>query len=113
MRWVAVSLWLIGASHVAVAGALERQVVEVGGQEISLAFSDGPGRAARLEARCVVPARRDVVWTVLTDYDHLEGVVPFLTDSHTVEPEPGVTLLRQEGRIGLLVFSRRFKVRAR
>ena len=99
------ALWLSGAAQ-----AAERHVVEVGGHQVSYAFSKGAGRAVRLEAESVIRARHETVWRVLTDYEHLADVVPFVTTSRVIGRDAHAKRLYQEGRIGLLFFSKSFKV---
>lgn len=98
------------ATHGQVGQAPARHVVEVGAHEVSFAFSEGPGRAIHLDAECVVPIQPAVAWGVLTDYDHLAEFVPFLTESRMVGVNQEGRLLRQNGRVGWLVFSQRFTV---
>jgi ribosome-associated toxin RatA of RatAB toxin-antitoxin module len=68
------------------------------------------GRLSTVAAECVIPRPQAEVWKVLTDYDHLVEMVPFLTESRVIGEEDGATLLAQAGRGGLWVFQRRFTV---
>lgn len=112
---LAVGLWATGgapssASPLDAGTASPQAVVEVGAHQVAVAFSNGPGRAIRVEAECLMPVPQERVWRVLADYDHLAEFVPFLTESRTIGFERGARLLRQAGRVGVWGFARRFLV---
>jgi len=65
---------------------------------------------AMIEAECLIPAPPAVVWRVLSDYDHLSEIVPFLTESRVIGQRDGAKFLHQAGRGGLWIFQRRFTV---
>ena len=85
-------------------------VVEIGGHEVSFTLRDGARRAVHIEAHCLIRVPQERVWRVLTDYEHLDVFVPFLTSSRVTDRIGGRMTLRQEGRVSLLMFHRPFTV---
>ncbi|MBW2413223.1 MAG: SRPBCC family protein [Deltaproteobacteria bacterium] len=57
-----------------------------------------------------MPQSLPKVWRVLTDYGHLDDVVPAVTMSRIIGHEGATKLLYQEGRAGLWIFERGFTV---
>jgi len=113
--WCAISAGLGASSSLAgVRSAMPYveavSIVEIGGHRVSFTLRDGAGRAVHIEARCLIQASQEHVWRVLTDYEHLDAFVPFVTKSHMIERVKDRVTLRQEGRASLFVFHRPFMV---
>ena len=84
--------------------------VIVGSRAIPVTIRTDMGRRSVVEAACVIPAPQDAVWRVLTDYDHLADIVPFLTESRVTGETGGAKVLQQAGRGRLWIFHRSFAV---
>ncbi len=63
----------------------------------------------RIQGSITVPQTPEVVWQVLTDYDHLSDFIPDLLESRTIAVQP-TRLLRQQGSNHWWIFSRRVRV---
>ena len=87
--------------------------VEVDGHTITVKIIEKIDDISMIRAECVIPRPHKEVWRVLTDYDHLEDIIPLVQDSRVLGEEDGVTILYQEGRAGLWFFKRGFKVKFR
>jgi len=87
--------------------------VEVDGQTVTVTIIEKIGDISMIRAECVIPRPHKVVWGVLTDYDHLEDIIPLVADSRVLSEDDGVTILYQEGRAGLWFFKRGFTVKFR
>jgi len=85
------------------------QVIEVGSHPVSVTLEE-QGATVIIAAECLIPREPQAVWRILSDYDHLQEFVPFLTSSRVIGREADALILRQEGRAGLLGFQRRFTV---
>lgn len=85
-------------------------VVEIGGHQVSFTLRNGAGRAVHIDARCLIQVPQERAWHVLTDYEHLDAFVPFVTKSHVMERVKNRVTLRQEGQASLFVFHRPFMV---
>ncbi len=84
--------------------------VEVDGHTIVVDIIEDITEVSTIRAVCVIPRSHKVVWRVLTDYEHLEDVIPVVEDSHVIGNEDGMTILQQQGRAGLWFFKRGFTV---
>ncbi len=62
----------------------------------------------KVEGILRIEAGPEVVWDILTDYEHLVGVFPNLQKSQVVKREAGEVVVEQHYR-GLLLFSRRME----
>jgi len=87
--------------------------VEVDGHTVTVTIIEKIGDISMIRAECVIPRPHKVVWEVLTDYDHLEDIIPLVADSRVLGEDDGVTILYQEGRAGLWFFKRGFTVKFR
>ncbi len=99
-----------GGIAVVTARELSPHVVEVTRQALAVRVQQELGRFSTVKAECVIPRSQAAVWRVLTDYNHLDEIVPFLTQSRVIGEEGGATMLHQTGRGGLWMFRRRFTV---
>ena len=100
---------LAAARHAPLRGAHTR-LIRVESQTIPVTLRETIGRPSGVEVTCVIPQTLSRVWDVLSDYDRLEEIVPFVTESRLIRQDGEAKILYQEGRGGLSVFSRRFTV---
>ena len=85
-------------------------IVEVDGYTIVVKITENIGDISTIRAECVIPRPHKDVWLVLTDYEHLENIIPIVEDSAVISDEDSVTILQQTGRAGLWFFKRGFTV---
>lgn len=88
----------------------DARLIRVESQTIPVTLREAPGRPSGVEVICVIPQAPSRVWDVLSDYDHLEEIVPFVTESRLIRQDGDDKILHQEGRGGLGIFHRRFSV---
>ncbi|MBI3009800.1 MAG: SRPBCC family protein [Candidatus Omnitrophica bacterium] len=88
----------------------QTRLIRVESQTIPVTLRETIGYLSGLEVVCIIPRAPLAVWRVLSDYDHLEEVVPFVTESRLVQQDKDTKILYQQGRGGLGIFSRRFSV---
>jgi len=100
---------LAATQHVPPRDARTR-LIRVESQTIPVTLRETIGHPSGVEVTCIIPRAPSAVWRVLSDYDHLEDVVPFVTESRLIRQEGDTKILHQEGRGGLGIFSRRFSV---
>lgn len=86
------------------------RLIRVESQTIPVTLRETIGRPSGVEVTCIIPRAPSAVWRVLSDYDRLEAIVPFVTESRLIRQEGDTKILYQEGRGGLGIFSRRFWV---
>lgn len=106
---------LLGEAGLAATGHVQphdarTRLVRVGSQAIPVTLREAIGESSGVEVICVIPQTLSKVWGVLSDYDHLEEIVPFVTESRLIRQEEDTKILYQEGRGGLGIFHRRFSV---
>lgn len=77
--------------------AAQRHTTELGAHPLTYTIEWNKPRQARVIAEMVFPVARTQIWTVLTDYDHLEEFIPYLLESQVLQRRSGRLLLRQEG----------------
>jgi ribosome-associated toxin RatA of RatAB toxin-antitoxin module len=65
--------------------------------DIQIEVVDLGERCRKLQGSVWIPAERQQVWQVLTDYDHLAEFIPNLVESRVIGRENGRTLVRQVG----------------
>ena len=95
----------------AVAGESASQVIKVGSPPLTMTMrQEVEGTLSIVEAECTIPATPPAVWSVLSDYQHLSELVPFVTESRLLGEEGGAKMLYQAGRGGVWFFQRRFTV---
>ncbi len=63
------------------------------------------GRAIVVEARATVTASPDLIWTTLTDYDHLAEFIPGMSASRLIERRGAAAIVEQQGAARFLIFS--------
>ena len=85
-------------------------IVEVDGHTIVVKITENIADVSTIRAECVIPRPHKDVWRVLTDYEHLEDIIPIVEDSAVIRSEDGITILQQKGRAGLWFFKRGFTV---
>jgi ribosome-associated toxin RatA of RatAB toxin-antitoxin module len=85
-------------------------IVEVDGHTIVVKITENIGDVSTIRAECVIPRPHKDVWRVLTDYEHLEDIIPIVEDSAVISDDDSVTILKQTGRAGLWFFKRGFTV---
>ena len=88
-------------------------VVDIGGRGVEVRVTQNLGNHSTIRAECVIPAPHDRVWHVLTDYDHLDVVIPVVDESYLESTDSSDRILFQRGRAGLWFFQRGFTVRFR
>jgi ribosome-associated toxin RatA of RatAB toxin-antitoxin module len=76
---------------------------ELGGQPFVYSVRWVTSQRVYVSADLTIPASRQRVWNVLTDYNHLSDFIPYLSDSHVVKQEGTSLLLHQEGTFRLLL----------
>jgi ribosome-associated toxin RatA of RatAB toxin-antitoxin module len=62
------------------------------------------GRELELHMRVVLEASREVVWSTITDYEHLADWVPGMSRSEVLERRPDGATVAQSGRAQVLFF---------
>lgn len=88
----------------------ETRTVVVGDHPVGVRTSEQFGDVSMVRAECIIPAPRDRVWRVLTDYNHIDDIVPAVTESRLERADDGRMLLHQSGRSGVWIFTREFHV---
>jgi ribosome-associated toxin RatA of RatAB toxin-antitoxin module len=69
------------------------------------------GSMYMLEGRFTVPAPPSAVWEVLTDYDHLSTIVPSVVHSRIVNRHESYSIVEQDLRSKVLVFTKKVHLR--
>jgi len=85
-------------------------VAEIEGYTIEVRIIEDIRDVSVIRAECLIPRPIKLVWAVLSDYDHLEDLIPVVHDSRLVYDEQGNRTLIQEGRAGFFVFNKDFTV---
>jgi ribosome-associated toxin RatA of RatAB toxin-antitoxin module len=62
------------------------------------------GAAVAIEARALLAAPLPVIWGTLTDYDRLSEFIPGMHASRVIERRGAISVVRQFGEAGLLLF---------
>jgi ribosome-associated toxin RatA of RatAB toxin-antitoxin module len=109
MRLILLTLLLLLPATTALAGQ-RTHTVEVDGHTIVVKITESIGEVSTIRAECVIPRSHKDVWRVLTDYDHLEEIIPTVEESAVIGNEDGFAILQQKGRAGLWFFKRGFTV---
>ena len=104
----AAGLLIVGAATQP--GETSSQTLTVGAHAVPVTLQTQVDHRCMIEAACLIPAAPAVVWRVLSDYNHLHEIVPFLTESRGLREEGGAKILYQAGRGQLWFFTRRFTV---
>lgn len=73
------------------------------GQDIQIQVVDLGQRCRQLQGSVPIPAERERIWQVLTDYDHLAEFIPNLVESRVIGHENGCKLVRQVGAQTILL----------
>lgn len=63
------------------------------------------GDAVRVNAHAVLRATQPLIWSTLTDYDHLADFIPGMQKSTVVGHEGAAAIVAQTGSANLLLFS--------
>lgn len=63
------------------------------------------GKAVAIEARATLSAPLDLIWSTLTDYDHLSEFIPGMRSSKVVGHDGPAAIVEQEGEAGFFIFS--------
>lgn len=77
-------------------------------QEVAIRVEVQEG-VVRVDAEVLIPASRQEVWDVLTDFDHLSRFVSNIRESRIVGREGNVLRVAQAGQAGFGPFSFRFR----
>ena len=109
MRLILSILLLVLSAATALAGQ-RTHIVEIDGHTIVVKITENIADVSTIRAECVIPRPHKDVWRVLTDYEHLEDIIPIVEDSAVIGSEDGITILQQKGRAGLWFFKRGFTV---
>ena len=67
----------------------------------------------RITLQTPIAAAQESVWTLLTDYDHHAGFLPYMTQSQIVATEGESQLIEQEGGIRILFWTFKMRVKQR
>lgn len=63
------------------------------------------GTAVAIKARATLNAPYALIWSTLTDYDHLARFIPGIRNSHVLESRGRTTIVEQEGEAGFWIFT--------
>jgi len=63
-----------------------------------------------ISAECIVPSSLDEVWTVLTDYENMENIIPEVKESSIIEENEKGIIVVQRGKSGFLIFRKNFSI---
>ena len=85
-------------------------VTEVGRYAMSVNILWVAPHRAHVVAHTTIPASRERVWAVTSDYEHLAEFIPLMDSSKVVRREGGQLLLFQQGSIRLPFYHRTFRV---
>jgi len=96
--------------RIAVAAAAASLALPVYAAEALAVRAEGQGGKVVVEARATVNASLPVVWSTITDYDHLSQFIPNLSRSQVVERHGTAVLIEQRGEVKVLFV--RFPVHA-
>ena len=108
VRLAIITLFLLIAS---VSWAGENiHIAEIEGYTIEVRIIEDVSDVSVIRAECVIPRPHKLVWSVLSDYDHLEDLIPVVHESRIVSDDQGKKMLIQEGRAGFFVFNEDFTV---
>jgi ribosome-associated toxin RatA of RatAB toxin-antitoxin module len=95
------ALFLLGIGSPVAAAAPALPVLN---DDVDLTKHHAPNGEEGLSARIRVAVPPQVVWAVLTDYDHLSEFVPDLLVSRVIGETEGDRLLYQQGKVRLLFY---------
>ena len=88
----------------------EPYLTEIGPHTVTMTIEwVGPYRA-HVTAHTTIPVPQGRIWTVLTDYDHLEEFVPLMELSKVIQRDGPVILLYQRGSIRLPFYRKDLEV---
>jgi ribosome-associated toxin RatA of RatAB toxin-antitoxin module len=63
------------------------------------------GHAVAVEARATLTAPADLIWSTLTDYDHLSEFIPGMRASRIIGRRGPAAIVEQQGDAGFFIFS--------
>lgn len=63
------------------------------------------GHAVAVEARATLTASAELIWSTLTDYDHLADFIPGMHSSRIIGRHGPAVIVEQQGDAGFFVFS--------
>jgi ribosome-associated toxin RatA of RatAB toxin-antitoxin module len=63
------------------------------------------GSAVAVEARATLSAPRELIWSTLTDYDHMSEFIPGMHASKVIARRANAAIVEQHGEAGRLFFS--------
>ncbi len=102
--------WGLAAAPAPASARSRTHVVVVGRDTVRVRLVETFHETSMVRAECVIPRPVPVVWRVLTDYDHLDAIVPAVDTSRVVGREGPDLTLYQCGRAGLWLLRRGFHV---
>lgn len=90
--------------------ALETHVTEIGRFPLIYTLEWITPRRAHVLASITIPASKERVWSICTDYDHLSEFIPNVAFSRVIKREGHLIFLRQEGGIQFPFYRRALTV---
>ena len=105
-RLVAILLILMGWGLWPIPCVADTWTTELGPYPMTMTLEWVTSARAHVLAEITIPAPRDRVWAVLTDYDHLAEFVPLIEQSRVTQRTSDTLLLYQAGAIRLFFYRR-------
>ena len=63
------------------------------------------GHAVRVHAKAMLNASRDLIWSTLTDYDHLADFIPGISSSRVIDRRGRAAIVEQHGEATFFIFN--------
>ncbi len=74
--------------------------------DVEVAVSFLPNKIVKVTGFIHIQAAASEVWSVLTDYEHVNDFIPQMLESHLLKDKGAEKLIRQTGRTGILFFKK-------
>ena len=88
-----------------VAGLLLAQAGVAGAADGFVVVAEPQGSAVAIDARATITAPHEVIWSTMTDYEHMAEFVPGMQSSKITQRSGSTAIVKQRGEAGFLFFS--------
>jgi len=76
----------------------------VRGADDLMVDAEQAGRAVSVQAKAILSAPRDLIWSTLTDYDHLADFIPGISASRVIDRRGLTAIVEQRGEAAFFIF---------
>ena len=96
--WQVCFIWLLAGAATAFACASAR------GADDLMVKAEQAGHAVSVQAKAILTAPRDLIWSTLTDYDHLADFIPGISASRVIDRRGPTAIVEQRGEAAFFIF---------